>query len=236
MQECLQVSHSDWKLDRVTSFYVEEKTPWDDIIAAISSSEDDPPQTSLQLVVEISRNTKIFDKLFYVPLILISCVWLSSFGVMPNSSSKITTICVSIILSTLIIVYMTKYVPVFSKVSPDLMLGYLKLILLISIDALISALLITVHNRTSTSGHPPFALTRFLTTPIVTKLLILPKLDSTRSLVNDQLDHKLTKASETITTLWDIVIVAFERIIFIMFLASTMTILLSVKFSVTTLF
>jgi len=69
VQECLQVSHSDWKLDRVTSFYVEEKTPWDDIMAAISSSEDDPPQTSLQLVVEISRNTKIFDKLFYAPLI-----------------------------------------------------------------------------------------------------------------------------------------------------------------------
>ncbi|XP_027844786.2 acetylcholine receptor subunit alpha-like [Aphis gossypii] len=234
--ECLQVSHSDWKLDRVTSFYVEEKTPWDDIMAAISSSEDDPPQTSLQLVVEISRNTKIFDKLFYVPLILISCVWLSSFGVMPNSSSKITTICVSITLSTLIIVYMTKYVPVFSKVSPDLMLGYLKLILLISIDAFISALLITVHNRKSTSGHPPFALTRFLTTPVVTKLLMLPKLDSTRSLVNDQLDHRLTKTSETITTLWDIVIVAFERIIFIMFLASTMAILLSIKFSITALF
>jgi len=115
-------------------------------------------------------------------------------------------------------------------------LGYLKLLLLISMDAFISSLLITVHNRKSTSGHPPFALTRFLTTPIVTKLLVLPKLDSTRSLVNNQLDHRLTGVPETTTTLWDIVIVAFERIIFIVFLATTVTILLSIKFSITALF
>uniref|UniRef100_A0A2S2PBD3 Uncharacterized protein n=1 Tax=Schizaphis graminum TaxID=13262 RepID=A0A2S2PBD3_SCHGA len=104
-------------------------------------------------------------------------------------------------------------------------------------DAFISSLLITVHNRKSTSGHPPFALTRFLTTPIVTKLLVLPKLDSTRSLVNNQLDHcRLTGVPETTTTLWDIVIVAFERIIFIVFLATTVIILLSIKFSITALF
>ncbi|XP_026813463.1 neuronal acetylcholine receptor subunit alpha-7 [Rhopalosiphum maidis] len=237
--ECLQISHSDWKLDRVTSFYVEDRTPWDDIMESmngISRSVEDPSKDSLKLVVEISRNTKIFEKLFYTPLILISCIWLSSFGVMPNSSSKITTICVSIILSTLIIVYMTKYVPVFAKFPPDLMLGYLKLLLLISMDAFISSLLITVHNRKSTSGHPPFALTRFLTTPIVTKILVLPKLDSTRSLVNNQLDHRLTGVPETTTTLWDIVIVAFERIIFIVFLATTVTMLFSIKFSITALF
>ncbi|XP_060839694.1 neuronal acetylcholine receptor subunit beta-4-like [Rhopalosiphum padi] len=237
--ECLQISHSDWKLDRVTSFYVEDRTPWDDIMESmngISRSVEDPSKDSLKLVLKISRNTKIFEKLFYAPLILISCIWLSSFGVMPNSSSKITTICVSIILSTLIVVYMTKYVPVFTKFPPDLMLGYLKLLLLISMDAFISSLLITVHNRKSTSGHPPFALTRFLTTPIVTKLLVLPKLDSTRSLVNNQLDHRLTGVPETTTTLWDIVIVAFERIIFIVFLATTVTILLSIKFSITALF
>ncbi|XP_025190280.1 neuronal acetylcholine receptor subunit beta-4 [Melanaphis sacchari] len=237
--ECSQVSHSDWKLNRMTSSYVEDKTPWDDIVASmnsISNSEDDSTQNALKLELEISRNTKILEKLFYAPLILISCVWLSSFGVMPNFSSKITIICISIIFSTLITVYMTKYVPVFVKFPPDLMLGYLKLILLISMDALISSLLITVHNRKSTSGHPPFALTRFLTTPIVTKLLVLPKLDSIRSLVYNQLDHRLTKVHETTTTLWDIVIVAFERIIFIMFLATTMTILLSIKFSIFALF
>ncbi|XP_022177830.1 neuronal acetylcholine receptor subunit beta-4-like [Myzus persicae] len=193
--ECFQVSHSDWRLDSMTSSYVEDSTPWDDIVASINnvdgSAEDGPPQYSLQLVVEISRNTKILEKLFCVPLILISCVWLSSFGIMPNSSSKIFTICVSIILSTMIIVYMTKYVPVFAEFPPDLMLGYLKLILLISMDAFISSLLITVHSRKTTSSHPPFALTRFLTTPIVTRLLALPKLDSPRNLVYDQLDNGL---------------------------------------------
>jgi hypothetical protein len=72
MQECLQISHSDWKLDRVTSFYVEDRTPWDDIMESmngISRSVEDPSKDSLKLVVEISRNTKIFEKLFYAPLI-----------------------------------------------------------------------------------------------------------------------------------------------------------------------
>lgn len=75
MQECFQVSHSDWRLDRITGAYVEDSTPWDDIVAAInevySSSADhrDPPQYALELVLEISRNTKILEKLFYVPLI-----------------------------------------------------------------------------------------------------------------------------------------------------------------------
>lgn len=73
MQECFQLSHTDWRLDKMTSSYVEDSTPWDDIVASInnvgSSAEDGPPQYSLQLVVEISRNTKILEKLFYVPLI-----------------------------------------------------------------------------------------------------------------------------------------------------------------------
>lgn len=74
MQECFQVSHSDWRLDRMTGSYVEDSTPWDDIVAAIndvdsSSKDGGPTQYSLQIVVEISRNTKILEKLFYVPLI-----------------------------------------------------------------------------------------------------------------------------------------------------------------------
>ncbi|XP_015376751.1 PREDICTED: neuronal acetylcholine receptor subunit beta-4-like [Diuraphis noxia] len=238
--ECFQVSHTDWILEKMTSSYVEDSTPWDDIVASINnvdnSAKDGPPQYSLQLVVEISRNTKILEKLFYVPLILISCVWLSSFSLMPNSSSKIMTICVSIILSIMVVVYMTKYVPVFAEFPPDLMLGYLKLILLISMDAFISSLLITVHNRKTDSGHPPFALTRFLTTPIVTKLLALPKLDSPRTFVYDQLDQRLDAEQETTTTLWDIVIAAFERIVFIIFFAITVVVLRSVKISVAALF
>ncbi|XP_001950122.2 neuronal acetylcholine receptor subunit beta-4 [Acyrthosiphon pisum] len=232
--ECFQVSHSDWRLDRMTGSYVEDSTPWDDIVAAIndvdrSSADNGPPQYSLELMVEISRNTKILEKLFCVPLILISCVWLSSFGLMPNSSSKITTICVSIIIAILIIAYMTKYVPVFAEFPPDLMLGYLKLILLISMDAFISSLLITVHSRKTTIGHPPFALTRFLTTPIVTKILALPKLDSPRTLVGQRPDA----GHDTTTTLWDIVIVAFERIIFIVFFVA---VLRSVRISIAALF
>jgi len=58
----------------MTGSYVGDSTPWDDIVAAInevdsSSADDGPPQYSLELMVEISRNTKIFEKLFYVPLI-----------------------------------------------------------------------------------------------------------------------------------------------------------------------
>lgn len=69
-QECFHVAHSDWKLNSLTSSYVEDNTPWDDILASLDDSgSDDPKQVSLQLVVEISRNTKIFETLFYAPLI-----------------------------------------------------------------------------------------------------------------------------------------------------------------------
>lgn len=66
------MAHSDWKLDKMTSSYVEDKILWDDIIMdPINNDNDskDPKAIALQLVVEISRNTKIFDKLFYIPLI-----------------------------------------------------------------------------------------------------------------------------------------------------------------------
>lgn len=58
----------------MTVSYVKDSTPWDDIVAAIndvdsSSKDDGSTQYSLQIVVEISRNTKILEKLFYVPLI-----------------------------------------------------------------------------------------------------------------------------------------------------------------------
>lgn len=71
-QECFQVAHSDWKLDSMTSSYVEDDTPWDDVVVSMYRDDDDDDadtQTSLQLVVEISRNTKILEKLFYAPLI-----------------------------------------------------------------------------------------------------------------------------------------------------------------------
>lgn len=52
--------------------------------------------------------------------LVISGLWLSSFCVMSNSSSKITIICISIILSTSILLYMTTYIPVFAESPPDL--------------------------------------------------------------------------------------------------------------------
>jgi len=115
-------------------------------------------------------------------------------------------------------------------------LGYLKLMLLISMDAFISSLLITMHSHKTTIGHPPFALTRFLTTPIVTKVLALPKLDSLRTLVYDQSAQRPDAGHDTTTTLWDIVIVAFERIIFVVFFAITVAILRSVNISFSALF
>lgn len=66
------MAHSDWKLDRMTSSYVEDSTPWDDILASVSYADNFGSFSntiSLQIVVEISRNTKILEKLFYVPLI-----------------------------------------------------------------------------------------------------------------------------------------------------------------------
>lgn len=55
----------------MTSSYVEDDTPWDDVVVSLNKDDDDDTdtQTSLQLVVEISRNTKILEKLFYAPLI-----------------------------------------------------------------------------------------------------------------------------------------------------------------------
>lgn len=65
------MAHSDWKLDSLTSSYVEEDTPWDDILNIINNEDDDnlDSRNSLQLVVEISRNTKILEKLFHIPLL-----------------------------------------------------------------------------------------------------------------------------------------------------------------------
>lgn len=57
---------------------------------------------------------------FFFSFLVISGLWLSSFCVMPNSSSKITIICTSIIFSTSILVYMTTYVPIFVELPPDL--------------------------------------------------------------------------------------------------------------------
>lgn len=74
-QDCFQIAHSDWKLDRITSTYVQDSvTPWDDIVASINDhdgdgSSEDSKHVSLQLVIHISRNTKILQKLFYTPLI-----------------------------------------------------------------------------------------------------------------------------------------------------------------------
>jgi len=74
-QECFQTAHSDWKLDGMASTYVEDNTPWDDIAASLvneggnNAKRRPPKQVSLQLVMEISRNTKMFETLFYSPLI-----------------------------------------------------------------------------------------------------------------------------------------------------------------------
>lgn len=64
------MARSDWKLDKMTSSYVEDSILWDDIMGFINNDNDskDPKVIALQLVVEISRNTKILEKLFYIPL------------------------------------------------------------------------------------------------------------------------------------------------------------------------
>jgi len=227
--KCAQVVHSDWRLDKITSSYVDDTTPWDNIVASIKDDDsEDSKQLSLQIVVEISRNTKFLEKLFYAPLILISCLWLSSFCLMPDSSSKITIISMSMIFTILVIAYMTIYVPIFTESPPNLLLGYLKLALLMSTDAFVTSFLITVHRRKTTVGHPPFALTRFLTTPAVARLLMLPKLDVDCE-VYGHLDDSdaagaepcgtAATAAAAATTLWDIVVVACERIVFIAYFA-----------------
>lgn len=108
-------------------------------------------------------------------------------------------------------------------------LCYLKLMLMISTDAFISSFLITIHHRKNTNGHPPFVLTRLLTVPVVTALLVLPKLDQTPNLDYGKFEeHPQGKRQNTVTTLWDIVIVAFERIVFAVYFVITVNILSSV--------
>lgn len=69
-QKCFEIIHSDWKLDEMASSYVQENTPWDDILASvINENSKEFRQVSLQLTLKISRNTKILEKLFYVPLL-----------------------------------------------------------------------------------------------------------------------------------------------------------------------
>lgn len=63
------MDHSDWKLDNMTSFYTDDNTPWDDVIASINGDYSADEQNSLQINIELSRNTKVFEKLFYGPLI-----------------------------------------------------------------------------------------------------------------------------------------------------------------------
>lgn len=106
---------------------------------------------------------------------------------------------------------------------------YLKLMLMISTDAFVSSFLITAYCRKNTSGHPPFILTRFLTAPVVTTLLVLPKLDQTANLDYDKFeDHQQEEEQNNVTTLWDIVIVALERVMFTVYFIITVNVLSSV--------
>lgn len=96
-----------------------------------------------------------------------------------------------------------------------------------STDAFISSILITVHSRKK-SGHPSFVLTRFLTIPFVTKLLILPKLEPLPNDNYNQMDEN-SEEYEAITTLWDIVVVAVERILFVTYCTTTIILLSSIS-------
>jgi len=111
-------------------------------------------------------------------------------------------------------------------------LGYLKLMFLMSTDAFVSSILITIRSRNKTTGHhPPFALTRLLTTPAVTKLLALPKLEHcTVDRGRQTMDESQAEGEEgqpQATTLWDVVVVAFERIAFVTYFAITVVIVTS---------
>lgn len=106
--------------------------------------------------------------------------------------------------------------------------------LLISTDTFISSILITIKNS-KTIGHPPFILTRFLTIPVLTKVLILPKLEPTSSYNYSQTDGNSEEHEATIT-LWDIVIVAFERILFITYFVISLIIISSINISIKPLF
>lgn len=88
--------------------------------------------------------------------------------------------------------------------------GYLKLMLLISTDAFISSIFIT--SLKMTNGYLSSILTRFFTTPVVANLLFLPNSNAT-------------------TTLWDIVVMAIERIVFITYFVITLMVLSTVKIS-----
>lgn len=110
-------------------------------------------------------------------------------------------------------------------------LGYLKLMLMISTDAFVSSFLIAFHNRRTTSGHPPFLLTRFLTIPAMTRLLVLPKLEYTQADLEDYNRVVNDDGSERVrstVTLWDVVVVAFERLMFIVYFVITVVVLSSV--------
>jgi len=108
---------------------------------------------------------------------------------------------------------------------------------LMSTDALVSSLLITVHGRDKTTGdHPPFALTRLLTTPAVTRLLALPKLEHAAAAADDygQLrdDDRPAGGSPprrtpSTVTLWDVVIAASERVAFAAYFAVTVAVVAS---------
>lgn len=109
---------------------------------------------------------------------------------------------------------------------------------MMSTDAFVSAFLITVHSRKTTSGHPPFALTRLLTTPAVTRLLVLPKLDYAPAghkyhsrLVQDDDGSEGTRpttATAAAITLWDVVIAALERLVFAAYFVTTVIVLSSI--------
>lgn len=124
---------------------------------------------------------------------------------------------------------------VFLRLLP--VLGYLKLMLMMSTDAFVTSFLVKFHGRNTTSGHPPFAVTRFLTIPVVTRCLVLPRLDYDTAaaaadredcgrIVDDDGSDGARPTADV--TLWDVVVAAFERLVFAVYAVITATVLLSI--------
>ncbi|XP_050435975.1 acetylcholine receptor subunit beta-like [Adelges cooleyi] len=214
---CPNVVHSGWKITQFRSSYMEENTPRnDDMNCALDVNTNN---ISLQLEIELSRNANSLRKLFHTPLILISSVWLSSFFVWSKSNLKFKIIFMSIIILTFVIVTIGIYVPVEVQDPPILFEGYLNMVLIISIDAFTSSIFIALRNHKKTKTElPSFKLMRFLTTPFVAKLFLLPKLESLG--VYSELPD-----AEQPTTMWDIVFAAAQRILFLFYFTITALIL-----------
>ncbi|XP_050534949.1 acetylcholine receptor subunit alpha isoform X2 [Daktulosphaira vitifoliae] len=117
--------HSEWKLNRILSSYIEETTPWSEIVIYIADENTSVHfnDISLKLEIEISRQPTFIEKIFYIPLICISCIWLSSFCISSNHQSKLTIVSIIVVLLVFIIAWVMSFIPVYIQNPPVLSKG-----------------------------------------------------------------------------------------------------------------